>query len=377
MKRYRIDRLVSDNNNSVVYLGYAKEGIQHVTNPGQPVAIKKVKKKFFDWSEIMSIREVDSLRRITHPNLVKLREVIKEADDLYLIFDPIEATLAEVKDKFVGLGEEGIKHVFGHMVSGVAALHKKGIMHRNLCPENIYLRNHGKEALVGGFSMSKFVPKAPATLSSGMMMGAESEIYRHTEYIGSRPYRSPEQLLKLPYSYAADVFSLGVLFVELIIGRQLFLCGSEIDQMHAIIGLMGYDELHDWPEGREKFSQLGFIPNPARAGGKKISSLLPDEVSQEGLVLIDKMLRLNPQERIRCADILTDPFFMPSEMKHRRKRGGKYVDSLIGVGKEPDDIFAEEETYKDSVKEGTDPIDDIEGGGEGSGQDASLLPGNK
>jgi serine/threonine protein kinase len=51
------------------------------------VAIKKMKRKFFSWEECMALREVRSLRKLSHPSVVKLKEVIRENDELFFVFE--------------------------------------------------------------------------------------------------------------------------------------------------------------------------------------------------------------------------------------------------------------------------------------------------
>lgn len=51
------------------------------------VAIKKMKRKFYSWEECMNLREVKSLRKLNHPCIVKLKEVIRENDELFFVFE--------------------------------------------------------------------------------------------------------------------------------------------------------------------------------------------------------------------------------------------------------------------------------------------------
>lgn len=51
------------------------------------VAIKKMKRKFYSWEECMALREVKSLRKLSHPSIVKLKEVIRERDELFFVFE--------------------------------------------------------------------------------------------------------------------------------------------------------------------------------------------------------------------------------------------------------------------------------------------------
>ena len=56
----------------------------------EEVAIKKMKKKFYSWEECMALREIKSLRKLNHPQIVKLKEVIRVNDDLYFVFEFME-----------------------------------------------------------------------------------------------------------------------------------------------------------------------------------------------------------------------------------------------------------------------------------------------
>jgi len=60
------------------------------------VAIKKMKRKFETWDECMTLREVKSLRKLNHPNIVKLKEVIRARNELFLIFEFINGTVLDL-----------------------------------------------------------------------------------------------------------------------------------------------------------------------------------------------------------------------------------------------------------------------------------------
>lgn len=59
-----------------------------------------MKKKVYSWDEAMSLREVKSLKKLNHPNIIKLREVIRENDVLYFVFEYMQENLYELmKDR--------------------------------------------------------------------------------------------------------------------------------------------------------------------------------------------------------------------------------------------------------------------------------------
>jgi male germ cell-associated kinase len=55
-----------------------------------------MKKQYENWEEAMSLREIKVLRRLNHPNVVKLKEVIRERNDLFLIFEYVNGTVLDL-----------------------------------------------------------------------------------------------------------------------------------------------------------------------------------------------------------------------------------------------------------------------------------------
>ena len=65
-----------------------------------------MKKKFYSWEECMQLREVQSLRKLSHPNIVKLKEVIRENDMLYFVFEFLEQNLYQLMKERDSLFQE-------------------------------------------------------------------------------------------------------------------------------------------------------------------------------------------------------------------------------------------------------------------------------
>lgn len=89
MNRYKVTKILGDGTFGCVVKAKNKH-----TN--EWVAIKKMKRKFLTWEECMSLREIKSLRKLVHPSIVKLKEVIRENDELHLVFEFMEANLYQV-----------------------------------------------------------------------------------------------------------------------------------------------------------------------------------------------------------------------------------------------------------------------------------------
>jgi protein kinase len=105
MDRYKIIKNVGDGS-----FGSVAKAINKATN--EVVAIKKMKKKFYTWDEAMQLREIRSLRKLNHPNIIKLKEVIRVNDELYFVFDFLDMNVYELmKDRTKSLPEEKIKSI--------------------------------------------------------------------------------------------------------------------------------------------------------------------------------------------------------------------------------------------------------------------------
>ena len=121
--------------------GTVVEAINRTTR--ETVAIKKMKMKFESWDEAMSLREVKTLRRLNHVNVVKLKEVIRVQNDVYLVFEYMKGTildhLREYKriHKTEGLPNDQVKTIMKQVLTGLAFIHGRGYFHRDLKPENL------------------------------------------------------------------------------------------------------------------------------------------------------------------------------------------------------------------------------------------------
>ncbi len=137
---------------------------------GEVVAIKKMKKKFFTWEECIKLREVRSLKKLQHPyepecrladwnlpiscvfcvfhsifrNIVKLKEVIRDNDELYFVFEYLEQNVYQmIKDRDKKLPESKVRNVMYQVLQGLNYMHKNGFIHRDMKPENLLVRFAG------------------------------------------------------------------------------------------------------------------------------------------------------------------------------------------------------------------------------------------
>lgn len=260
---------------------------------GEIVAIKKMKKKFYSWDECMALKELKSLRKLTHNNIIKLKEVIKVSDDLYFVFEFLDKNIfqlyTEARDKGKTLSENEIRSIIYQGAAGLAYMHKNGFFHRDMKPENLLINNDVLK--IADFGLAREVRSRPP----------------FTEYVSTRWYRAPEILLKSTnYNSPVDIFALGCIMAELYMLAPLFNGSSEIDQIYKICSILGTPQQKVWGEGYQLASKMGFtFPQFSPVA---LSTIIPN-ASHEALQLIAEMLRYDPQKRITAPQILQHPYF--------------------------------------------------------------------
>ena len=172
----------------------------------------------------------------------------------------------------------------------LAYIHRRGIIHRDIKPENIMIDK--------GRAVVKLI-------DFGLAISCEKI---NTDYVATRWYRSPENLLGTrEYTPAIDVFSLACVVVELYLGRPLFPGADNLDQLHKICSILGQPTPQSWPKGHKQFLKMGL----AIPGGGQSSCL--GEILQTGSPglrdLLTRMLVLNPADRISSSDMLLHAYF--------------------------------------------------------------------
>ncbi|KAL8589021.1 hypothetical protein ACOMHN_048002 [Nucella lapillus] len=284
MNRYSIHRQLGDGTYGSVLLGTT-------IKTGEKVAIKKMKKKYYSWDECLSLREVKSLRKLNHPNIVKLKEVIRENDLLYFVFEFMKENLYQlIKDRDKLLPESIIRNIMYQVLQGLSFMHKHGFFHRDLKPENLLCSGTGLVKLAD-FGLARETRSRPP----------------YTDYVSTRWYRAPEVLLRSTnYSSPIDVWAVGCIMAELYTLRPLFPGSSEVDEIFKICSVLGTPKMDDWEEGYRLSSAMKFrwpqcVPSPLRA-------LLPSATA-EGLQLVRDMLMWNPHKRPTTAQCLRYSFF--------------------------------------------------------------------
>merc|ERR1719316_1223316 len=180
----------------------------------------------------MALREVKSLRKLVHPNIVKLKEVIRENDELHLVCEYMDGNVYQViKDRVKTLPEEKVRNIMYQTFQALGWMHKHGYFHRDLKPENMLIT--GETVKLADFGLAREIRARPP----------------FTDYVSTRWYRAPEVLLRSSqYNSPIDIWACGGIMAEIYNLRPLFPGSSESDQLFKICSVFGTPSQTHWPE---------------------------------------------------------------------------------------------------------------------------------
>ena len=134
--RFKIDKLVGEGAFGKVYRAID-------LMDGQLVALKELNFEFQNWEECLTLYEIQALQSISHPNIVKLKEVLLQGNKLSLAYELLDMDLEQMtsekrkrKESFTKIE---VTEIMYQLLKGIAYLHRHGYFHRDLKPENILM----------------------------------------------------------------------------------------------------------------------------------------------------------------------------------------------------------------------------------------------
>ncbi|KAL0710470.1 hypothetical protein Bca4012_017448 [Brassica carinata] len=260
---------------------------------GQSVAIKILNKKkllLANPSLANNIkREISIMRRLSHPNIVKLHEVMATRTKIFFAMEFVKGgELFNRISKHGRLGEDLSRRYFQQLISAVGYCHARGVYHRDLKPENLLIDESGSSLKVSDFGLSALTDQIRP--EDGLL---------HT-LCGTPAYVAPEILSKKGYDGAkVDVWSCGVV---------LFVLAA------------GYLPFND-PNVMSMYKKI-----------YKGEYRCPRWMSQDLKRFVSRLLDINPETRITVDEIVKDPWFVKGGFKpikfHDLKGEGGEVEAV-------------------------------------------------
>ena len=240
-----------------------------------------------------AIREVSLLKILDHPNVVKLHDVFCSQKKLYLIFEFVDSDLKKyMKQRGQPLTPELVKSFARQLILGVDYCHATRVIHRDLKPQNLLIDSHGC------LKIADF----------GLARAFSLPIPKYTHEVVTVWYRCPEILLGCQkYAIAVDNWSVGCIIAELANNTPLFPGDSEIDTIFRIFRKLGTPNETVWSGVSQLPDFKDTFPKWKPRGLENIPGL-SQNLGEDGIDLVDKLLTYNPKDRLSCRRALQHPF---------------------------------------------------------------------
>ena len=311
-QKYVKDKKLGEGTYAIVYLGHL------VADPSSLVAIKKIKvnTEYRDGLSMDAIREVKYLQELSHPNIIALHAVFSSKNqnlNLVLEYLPLGDLEMLIKDsEGIRYGTAEVKTWMGMLGRAVWFCHENFVLHRDIKPNNLLIAADG-EVKLADFGLAR----------------SFSDPYRPMTYqVITRWYRPPELLFGARfYSGAVDVWSMGIVFSELILRFPFVAGNTDVHQLELICNAVGTPTEENWPgvsklEGFLNYDKAATVP----VRGKDFFLSKFGTAGPVGVELLMSMLTLDPRKRCTARQMLEQKWWSsdprPTAKEDLPKKGG-------------------------------------------------------
>jgi len=171
-------------------------------------------------------REAKAIAGLSHPNILALHDFDRDGDTHFAVMELLQG---ETLSSRISRGPMDWRDAVATgiaMASGLASAHKKGIVHRDIKPGNIFLTSDGTVKILD-FGIARVLPDSLAP--------TQTQVTKHGLAIGTVGYMAPEQLRGEAVEATADLFSFGCVLHEMVTGKRLFERGTAAETVAAIL----------------------------------------------------------------------------------------------------------------------------------------------
>src|SRR5262245_40874859 len=163
-------------------------------------------------------REAEAIAALNHPNIVTIYSVEEAQNTHFLTMELVEGKRLSELISAEGMDPESFLKIAIQIAEAISAAHGKGIIHRDLKPANILISQEGRVKILD-FGLAKV---SDSVWNAGVTQFPTRELTQEGMIVGTIPYMSPEQLQGRSIDHRTDIFSLGIIFYEMIIGTRPF-----------------------------------------------------------------------------------------------------------------------------------------------------------
>jgi serine/threonine protein kinase len=291
-----------------------------VSETGEVVAIKKVYQ-----DKRYKNRELQIMKELFHPNVITMKHAFytsgDKQDEVYLnvVMDYIPETVYRIMRHYVKMKQSVpillVKMYAYQMFRALAYIHSLGICHRDIKPQNLLVDPATHVLKLCDFGSAKKLVKGEPNVS----------------YICSRYYRAPELIFGCQdYNCIIDVWSVGCVIAELLLGQPLFPGESGVDQLVEIIKVLGTPTKEQIMAMNPNYTEFKFPQIKAHPWKKVFRSRTP----ADAIDFISKVLVYDPNERLSPMECLLHSFFDELREEGCKLPNGNPLPDLFNFTKE-------------------------------------------
>ncbi|XP_013638925.1 PREDICTED: mitogen-activated protein kinase 8-like isoform X2 [Brassica oleracea var. oleracea] len=272
------------------------------THTGERVAIKKINDVFEHVSDATRIlREIKLLRLLRHPDVVEIKHIMlppsrREFRDIYVVFELMESDLHQVIKANDDLTAEHHQFFLYQLLRGLKYVHAANVFHRDLKPKNI-LANADCKLKICDFGLARV-----------SFNDAPTAIF-WTDYVATRWYRAPELCGSFfsKYTPAIDIWSVGCIFAEMLLGKPLFPGKNVVHQLDLMTDFLGTPPPESISRIRNEKARR-YLSSMRKKQPVPFSQKFP-KADPLALRLLERLLAFDPKDRASAEDALSDPYF--------------------------------------------------------------------
>ncbi|KAK7061750.1 Pkinase-domain-containing protein [Favolaschia claudopus] len=247
---------------------------------------------------VTAMREIKLLQSLRHENVVRLYEMMVSNGSVYMVFEYLEHDLTGILSQTqFNFTDAHLKSLSHQMLAGLAYLHHKGVIHRDIKGSNILINNRG-ELKLADFGLARFYQKRRRT--------------DYTNRVITLWYRPPELLFGATvYGAEVDMWSAGCIMLELFTKKPVFQGNDEIHQLDTIYKVIGTPTPERWPD----VVSLPWyeLVKPRDQVANHFREMFRKWMSQAALDLAERLLCYDPAERATAAQAMEAPYFNQEE----------------------------------------------------------------
>lgn len=284
MDRYRKIEKLGEGTYGIVYKAQDR-------NNSEIVALKRIR---LDNQEegvpFTALREISLLKELSHPNIVRLLDVLHSDKTLTLVFEYCNQDLRKYLDTASrAKSPPNVQSLLYQLMDGVAFCHEQRVLHRDLKPQNLLINK------VGQLKLADF----------GLARAFGIPVRSFSYEVVTLWYRAPDVLFgSQSYTTSIDMWSAGCIFAEMITFKPLFAGNTVDEQLDLIFQIIGTpsEQFQDSVKHLPNFKGP-YQPLVGTGLGSSLSTL-----EESGVDLLRALLQYQPEQRISAADAMLHPY---------------------------------------------------------------------